>query len=665
MNWLPAAVVLVAGCVLVLLDGGYRPEIWYPATLGLAVLLLATRLRRPLDPRADRPLRIALAAYAAFCAWSFASIAWAAAPGDALDGANRSLMYALALAIVASIATSPRAIAGLLWLVALSASAMALVLLALTAILEDPGRLFVFERLAEPTGYPNATAGYLGIAFWPAAHLAASRSIAWPARAVALTCACLLLQVGVLSQSRGSLAALAVAALVYLLLVPDRAPALVVLVGSVGAVVTAWSPLTAVRLNVGDAERLHAALADARMAIAVTCVGALIVGAAVARLQALGTFERRIVPRHANRRRAMVATGCVAVAIALSAGLVAGQPSDWVADRWRDFSSGGYAQVETGSSRFGGSLASNRYDFYRVALDEFRERPLTGIGSDNFVAPYLVARRSEEAPRNPHSTAVQHLVQLGLVGALLFLLFLGAAAARLVRAVRTSDRALAGLRAGAAAGFAMWLAHGMIDFLWDFTGVALTAFGLLGLALAPAIAAPGSGTARGSRAWRIAIGVAGLLVVLELGAGAIGARLTAAGYAAVERAPRRSLERFAHATRWRRLSSEPALAEGIVARELGLDDIAARALRTALRREPTNWLAHFELALLGGERGRFDLAVRHAETAARLNPRLDVVGDLARIVRRRRRLDPAPFDARLRYDPARIDALVLQRLYPR
>ena len=64
-------------------------------------------------------------------------------------------------------------------------------------------------------------------------------------------------------------------------------------------------------------------------------------------------------------------------------------------------------------------LGSNRYDFYRVSLDEFTAHPVGGIGADNFQQQYLRHGRSSETPRYPHSVELRTLAQTGIVGALL------------------------------------------------------------------------------------------------------------------------------------------------------------------------------------------------------------------------------------------------------
>ena len=135
-------------------------------------------------------------------------------------------------------------------------------------------------------------------------------------------------------------------------------------------------------------------------------------------------------------------------------------------------------------------LGSNRYDFYRVALDEFVAHPLVGIGADNFQQQYLAHGRSEETPHYPHSVELRTLAETGLIGALLALVGLGAALLAAARGLRGPDPLGRAVVAAALAGFAYWVVHGSFDWFWEFAGLGAPAFALLGLACALAPRTP-------------------------------------------------------------------------------------------------------------------------------------------------------------------------------
>src|SRR3954447_6396941 len=89
----PGLIVIVLGVLLGPLDGGFPASTWYSAALFLLVLAAVVLTAAPPGPgERSHQFELALTVYGAFCAWSFASIAWAGSKGDAWDGANRTLL---------------------------------------------------------------------------------------------------------------------------------------------------------------------------------------------------------------------------------------------------------------------------------------------------------------------------------------------------------------------------------------------------------------------------------------------------------------------------------------------------------------------------------------------------------------------------------------------
>ena len=86
------------------------------------------------------------------------------------------------------------------------------------------------------------------------------------------------------------------------------------------------------------------------------------------------------------------------------------------------------------SSRFT-SGGGNRYDYWRVAVDQFADDPLRGVGAGNYDRTYFLERRTTEDIRQPHSIELQTLGELGIVGGALLAVFLVAIAVGL-RAAR-------------------------------------------------------------------------------------------------------------------------------------------------------------------------------------------------------------------------------------
>ena len=65
------------------------------------------------------------------------------------------------------------------------------------------------------------------------------------------------------------------------------------------------------------------------------------------------------------------------------------------------------------------SFGSNRYDFWRVALDDARRHPLTGEGAGSFGPTYLVHGTSDETPAQAHGEIFELFATVGVPGALL------------------------------------------------------------------------------------------------------------------------------------------------------------------------------------------------------------------------------------------------------
>ena len=533
----PATVPALAALALMVVwatdDAGYPLTHWAPG--GLIVLaLLAIALAAGRAPSAlgagrassarlrwleiPRTVRIALLCLAAYTALSFLSILWAGVPGDAWEGANRTLLYLLVFALFACWPQRGASAALLLcaWTLALIAVA-AFTALHVDAAAASAARLEALlpgGRLVYPAGYVNAAAAQWLMACWPALLLARSRQLPWGLRGLLAGGAVLLAEVALLSQSRGALYSTPVMLALVFALLPQRVRTFALL-APIAAGIGAAAPAV---LRVGERMEAAAAVSEsggARAAAARHAVSAAVHGATVAMFAAAlvvalvvaagAAIEHRRgpLPRAAaarlHRGVAAVAIGALLVLIA-GAWAAAGNPIARARHAWDTFKSpSGYGANSTDESRLIGGLGSSRYDFYRVALDEFAAHPLLGIGADNFAEPYLAHGRSDETPHYPHSVELRTLSQTGIVGTLLAVLGLGAALLACWRAVRGSpDRLGRAVAAAAVAGFGYWVLHGSFDWFWEFAGLGAPAFALLGLACALAPRAAGASAAAGA-----------------------------------------------------------------------------------------------------------------------------------------------------------------------
>lgn len=644
---LPALLVVATALVLAPLEGGYAPSIWYVAGLFLLALVVLVAVVAPPGPAERSPLvTAAVGALALFAVWNLASIAWADDRGAAWEGGNRTVVYTLAAGLLALRPWSRRVGAGAIAAIGIVVALVAVGVLVATSVADRPSDMFLEGRLAEPIDYANATANLWLVGLFPCLWMAIASAARWPQRAAGLAGAALLLQMALLSQSRGALLALVAASVVFLALAPVRAAALLALAVPVALAAAGFDTLTAVRQATSVAAQQDA-MADARGTILIACLAAAAAGALA------GLLHPRLpaAARGARARRGGdVAVAALALAAVVAAALAVGDPGRWLDDRWADFKTSGYTKVDQGRTRFNGSLGSSRYDFWRVSLDMFRDEPLTGLGADNFAARYLLERRSDESPVHPHSLAFRLLGQLGLVGTALFVAFLAAALAAALRARRRTSDGGREIVAAGLAGFCAWFVHALVDWLWVFPALVLLALALLFVAARVSEDEPLSperpaGERHPARRLTVAVaGLAALLAAASLAGPGLAARYTAAAYRETAE-PELMLARLDRAARLDRLSAEPLIARGILARRLGRADLARDVLLDAIRREPQNWFAHFELALTDGAAGRREEATAAARRASRLNPRQRTVRVLLDALRGDGPIDPDAFEA--------------------
>ena len=71
------------------------------------------------------------------------------------------------------------------------------------------------------------------------------------------------------------------------------------------------------------------------------------------------------------------------------------------------------------------SLGSNRYAYWRVAIDTGADHPLAGVGASGFRVEWLRRRHIDEVVRDAHSLELETFAELGLVGVALLAALLG------------------------------------------------------------------------------------------------------------------------------------------------------------------------------------------------------------------------------------------------
>jgi O-antigen ligase len=492
----------------------------------------------------------------------------------------------------------------------------------------------------------NANVALWFSALWPCVALAARRELAPALRGLLVAASVVLCGLAVLGQSRGWLFIAPVAALVFVALVPQRVRTVLTL----ALVLAATAAVTGTLLKVyraADGRAFTDSVSSAATAIIVAALVAGVVGALAA------VADRRVRPSAERSRRAGWALAAIAVVVAVG-GLgvfvaAKGSPFTAAANAWHEFKT--EPSPFGGQSRFTGSLGTHRYDFWRVAWDRFQARPLTGIGSDNFQEDYLAARRSDNAPKYPHSFQLRALSQTGLIGSALLALGVVAGLVAGVRAIRRRSGLGSVAAAAATASFAYWLLHGTIDWFWEFPALGAPAFALLGLAagLLPRELRPPQRPARRRYPALVpaAVLVVALVMAISLGGPWLAELEEKKAVSTWRSDPAAAFDQLESAASLNPLSPTPRLFAGSIALRLGRPATAASYFRQAIDRDPRDAYAHLELGALLAQAGKRPEAIAILERARRLDPRDDLTLGVLQKVRRRQPVDIASVNRKL------------------
>src|SRR3954470_8704765 len=217
----PAAIAVAALLWCAGDEGGFRSTTWMPIQLLLLAVLFVCLLALP-RPTPSRPALIGILLLTAYGLWSLLSIAWAAQEELAWDAGNRTLMYAIVLALCTLWPVRGSAIAWLLGALGLGIAAIALVEMVKAGGSSQGVQYFNEARLSEPVGYANANVALWMLGFLPCMILGGRRGVPAALRGLFLAAACLLAGAALLGQSRGWLIALPVVAVVAIAAVPGR-----------------------------------------------------------------------------------------------------------------------------------------------------------------------------------------------------------------------------------------------------------------------------------------------------------------------------------------------------------------------------------------------------------------------------------------------------------
>jgi hypothetical protein len=612
---LVAAVVAALIGLAPLAGGLYSVSQWGPIGVVLFLFVMIVAGATHLGAGIPTTGLVGLGAIAVLAAFQYASRWWADSADQAMVDAHRTAaltaLYGLLLVLLRDRKARRAA------LVAFGLTG-ALVALITTARLLDPhalGSLFVRGRLNGPLGYFNGQAAFLFLVMWAllgGAEGARNRIVA----AIAAGGATFVAALALLAQSRGSLIGIAAAAAVCVFAVPGRPKRLVFLALVACGVAGAAGSMLAVLPSSGDALALphpHA-VRVAVLAAALAATGVGLAWLVLTGMTGLGSRLRARIERPGGR--AGLIGGSLAV-IAVAAIVGAGPAARAIERNVDTFTS---LSPPSDQSRLA-SVGGNRYDYWRVAVNEFRDHPLAGVGAGNYDAGYFRERRTTEDVRQPHSLLLQALAETGVIGAVLVVLFLGSLGAALLSAARRSS-ADAWLRASTAAAAGMvtlWVVQTNVDWLHlipGITGAMLLAGALLvhNGAGVPAVAAR-----RGPR-WRPLVFAGATLAAGSLAVLVWSDHLRADAQSALARDPAAAL---AKARSSLELNDQALAAYYVLAAAQAREGRYASARRTLHRAEviePHDFLPPTLLGDLAVRRGDFAQARVDYRRALSLNP---------------------------------------------
>ena len=526
-------------------------------------------------------------------------------------------------------------------------------------------REFLFQgRLDEPIGYTNADVALWTGAVWVALIFAGRRFIPIVLRGLLLGATVLLMGLAVLGQSRGWFVVLPVMLILIVALVPGRGRTVgAMALGGIG-IAAAIEPLLDVYRGTGSLSSASTALLIATAVIALA-------GAGWALLDGRESRPGRGFLGAEQRRRLGVAL-VVLFVLAGIGGVVAftavkGNPITRANDAWNEFREGGTEPKNSGNQvRIGELGGTYRYDYWSVAFHQFLDHPIAGIGVDNFGREYLVHGTSYQTPTYPHSIELRTLAETGLIGALLLFGGLGAACVAAARRMRRSGVAGATTAAACLVGFAYFVIHGSIDWLWEYPALGAPVLALLGLATTvgtvrePALAgaAAGSEPAAPNRTRRIAIGAVGVVAVLAIVASMVfpwlSERQVESARAIASTDPAAALKKLEHAASLNPLATLPDEIAGVILGETGHPAEAEAKFREVLGREPEDPFAFLQLGVLASSQGQRRKAEALLARARELNPR-----DKATVIAQHR------VRAGKRLQPAFVNALIRSNIYER
>ncbi len=482
---LPALFVVALLLLGTAFKGAFEIKQWGPPTLFVLVLLATLVAAGGGAPVRPRTLSVSVAGLWALAALGVLSALWAGAPAEAIESGLRTVLYAAVFTVPIVVLRDRRSLH--VTVAVLAAGLAAIAVLTLVRLLADGEALVIAGRLDGPVGYRNATALLFCLGFWPLVAWAARPNGSRLLRSAAFGLAVLELGLAFLTQSRGVFIGFLAGGAVMVLLGPDRVRRAWLGVLAMGLlVVCSHGLLTSYRaFDGGQGVPTADDIATSARWVLVLWVMGTAAGGMIAvfdsglRGHASGSL--------AVRRVARVGLALLALATVVGGLAVVGNPVTEARAKWNEFTD--LQTIATGTTRYT-NAGGQRYDLWRVAVNELAAHPVGGVGAGNYAPRYYESRRNDRNLDDPHGLLFQVGAELGLLGLAALAAFLFGLAAT-VRSgwARLDDDERRAAAAMLATG-AVLMGQSLVDWMWRIPGVA--AIGIFALGLSMAIVARGT-----------------------------------------------------------------------------------------------------------------------------------------------------------------------------
>lgn len=351
------------------------------------------------------------------------SMSWSIAPDLTLQELGRTFTYLAVFGVaIAGARQFPRAGESLLAGILLAGAAVCVWALATRVFPGAIGEQVLGARLGAPFDYWNALGGMAALCVPGALWLGSRRdgspllaTLAYPALGV------LLLTV-LLTQSRGALAAAAIATIAWLVFVPLRlrtAPVIATAALVIVPIATWALSKDAFTATLQPLEVRESVAGSFGLMLAATLV--VLAGAGFVAVRLRGRTNLSLTAR----RESGIALAAVAALLALSALAVVAGSGGGIDGRLEQLTAKKSSVAGGGAGRLG-STSSSRGEYWRQAFSAFKDRPVVGSGADGFSLSRLKYRTDPRSASHAHGFIPQTMADLGLLGLLVVLALLGA-----------------------------------------------------------------------------------------------------------------------------------------------------------------------------------------------------------------------------------------------